>query len=224
MLKKHTHLHFTVMIVFVIILVFLYIQTTTAAPMPPRPVINHQSKECAEIVPGDECGDVVLPTGWEYLDPSNGEQCPQDYTIVELSPDWVHFKVPHCCTTGHSGSPGDCQDVVIHSSSRQCAFVEDIEKCASLPPGWEARNENCPADFEWVEDVVCPQAVTSATNTPSTLQPTEKSMSGIETSTPSHTQDKPNIPAEKRNPLIPCASIGLVLVGVFGLKLSHFKQ
>jgi hypothetical protein len=136
-----------------------------AAPMPPRTVINHETRQCAMLVPGDECGDVILPPGWDYLPP--GESCPAGYTTVDLRPDWAHFKVAHCCTEGHSGVSGDCEDLVIQPDKKICAFVDDIQSCsppnAHLPEGWisplqsagSAAPPLCPTDFTWVDDVIC---------------------------------------------------------------------
>ncbi len=204
------------------LMIFTYFGLTYAAPMPPRIVVNHQTRQCAEIVPGDECGDVVLPPDWEYLDPDAGEKCPESYTLIDLSPDWVHFKVSFCCTEGHSGVSGDCEDVVIRRSGRQCAFVDDINSCANLPDGWKAHRENCPVDFSWAEDVPCSggeavqtpvetaQSLTGAAATPgqSGTPPATKG----ELSTPVSARK----PAEARNPLLPCAAPGLALVMLFG--------
>ena len=185
---------------------------TFAAPMPPRLVVNHQTRQCAEIVPGDECGDVVLPPDWEYLEPTEGVKCPDDYTLVEFYPDWVHFKVSHCCTEGHSGVSGDCQDVVIQQSKRQCAFVDDIEKCTSLPDKWEAWGQNCPAEFEWTDDIACTEAETATTDVPATLLPTETKLPAEQTSIPTPTETEP----ATSKPLLPCLSPGLILAALLG--------
>lgn len=123
-----------------------------AAPMPPRTAVNHAARECAQVLPGDECGDAILPAGWEYVD----GDCPADYARVELRLQWSHFKAPFCCTEGHSGSRGDCEDVILQKDERRCAFVEDLGRCASLPPGWIALGKECPAGYEWVDDQACP--------------------------------------------------------------------
>ena len=201
-----------------ILLLLILNSMTYAAPMPPRPVINHQSRECAEIVPGGECGDVVLPPGWEYLDPDKGEQCPANYAFVELSPDWIHFKVSFCCTAGHSGASGDCEDVVVHQSDQQCAFVDDVRECASLPDGWEASGEDCPAEFEWVADVVCTGSDVDQELTPTVLPRTELASTLQPAVTPSPIPTEPTIPVDARNPLCPCASLGLALVALLSLR------
>ncbi len=192
-----------------------------AAPMPPSPVVNHQTRQCAVITPGDECGDVILPPGWEYLDEASGEVCPEGYTTIELRPDWAHFKVPHCCMEGHSGTSGDCEDVVIDQSSQRCAFVEDIQNCQGLPDGWEAWGENCPTKFEWVDDVICTGSQADQTQTPtppsqiertSTAPGSSSSGGGGQISTPVSTEAP-----EARNPLLPCSSAGMLLVAIAGM-------
>jgi hypothetical protein len=189
-----------------------------AAPMPPSPVVNHQTRQCAVITPGDECGDVILPPGWEYLDEAAGEVCPDGYTTIELRPEWAHFKVAHCCTEGHSGTSGDCQDVVIDQSSQRCGFVEDIQACAGLPEGWEAWGENCPTKFEWVEDIDCTGDQVGSTP-PTELDPTSANTNNdtsggggrIGTLEPSETTSRPAN-------AMPCPSVAMMLFSlvVFG--------
>jgi len=185
--------------------------------MPPRPVVNHSTRQCAVIVPGDECGDVILPTGWEYLDEAAGEKCPDGYSTIELHPEWAKFKVEHCCMEGHSGVAGDCQDVVIRQSNRQCAFVEDIQICTALPKGWEAWGKNCPTGFEWVDQVNCTVSSTTVSTPPSELEPTsttpksDTTGSGGMVATP-----EPTELAEAHNPLLPCPSVAMALAGLVG--------
>ena len=204
------------------VLLLISISVAYAAPMPRRTLVNHKTQQCAQITPGDECGDVILPPDWEYQDPSLGEKCPDNYTLVDLRPEWMGFKAPHCCTEGHSGSGGDCQDVVIQQSQRQCAFVEDIQKCSSLPDGWDIWGQNCSIDFKWVEDVVCIGAESSPTVTPTHLEPTETTPAVQLTDTPTATQTEPVGPANVRNPLCPCASLGLVLVALLVVGFRRF--
>jgi hypothetical protein len=186
-----------------------------AAPMPQRTVVNHKTHQCAQITPGDECGDVILPPDWEYLDPSLGEKCPDNYTLVDIQLKWMQFKSQMCCSEGHSGSRGNCKDVVTEPTKRQCAFVEDIQKCPVLPEGWQAWGQNCPVDFYWTKDVVCTGKESS---------PTMNSTGGIQTEPASSVQPTETPPAEQptnspdaRNPLFPCASSGLVLFALCGL-------
>ena len=187
------------------------------APMPPRTLVNHKSKQCAQIVPGDECGDVVLPTDWEYLD--SGGKCPENYTTIELHPDWVHFKTTFCCSEGHSGSPGDCQDVISQQAGRKCAFVDDIQKCSSLPEGWEAWGKDCPVDFEWQEEVVaCASSENNPTDQATGGTPAGAVSSNEQQPTPPPAQSQTTTTPYARNPLFPCGSVGLALIVVLWLR------
>lgn len=70
-------------------------------------------------------------------------------------------KSEFCCTIGHSGSRGDCEDVVVNYIKQKCAFVKDINKCGKLPQDWKQAEETelegriCPSlDFEWLDDAL----------------------------------------------------------------------
>jgi hypothetical protein len=183
------------------------------APMPPLTVINHKTHQCAQIVPGDECGDVILPADWVYLDPALGETCPADYTMIDLRPEWVHFKVSFCCSEGHSGSSGDCQDVVVEQKGQQCAFVDDIQKCTGLPQGWKAWGKNCPAGFTWVDDVTC----TTGEGNPEATAAGE-----LQSKPPTQTQPAQSIATaapDVRNPLLPCGSVLVISCGLAVLRI-----
>jgi len=129
-------------------------QRAFAAPAPPQLVVNHESKQCAEFVAGDECVSCSPPAGWEVLGNQWETECPAGYTQVEIVPVCTPHKVTFCCTEGHSGAPGDCEDVVINESAEQCAFVEDIDACPALPGGWEKHGADCPY-YDWAEDIPC---------------------------------------------------------------------
>jgi hypothetical protein len=192
-----------------------------AAPMPPRTLINHKTHQCAQITPGDECGDVLLPPDWEYLDTASGEKCPENYAIIDLRPEWAHFKAQHCCSEGHSGSPGDCQDVVTQPNRRQCAFVEDIQTCSSLPKGWKAWGKNCPVGFKWTDEIVCTSNATSPVVNATSPAQTEPALTTQLTDTPPANPTKPTTPPYARNPLFPCASSGLALIVLCGVVLRR---
>jgi hypothetical protein len=136
---------------------------TLAAPLPPLRVVNHQTKECNEIpFGGDECMDCFPPAGWEVLGVAYDVPCPADYAVVEgVNYNCQPFKNQFCCSEGHSGAPGDCQDLVVNDRVKQCAFVEDISGC-ELPQRWskrpdtvELRNWVCPAGYEWLDTLEC---------------------------------------------------------------------
>jgi hypothetical protein len=203
------------------VLLLITISVAYAAPMPLRIVVNHQTRQCAHVTTGDECGDVILPPDWEYLDPSLGEKCPDNYTFIDLWPEWTHFKAPFCCSEGHSGSSGDCQDVITQQTKRQCAFVEDIQKCSSLPEGWKTWGQNCPAGFEWTSDMVCSGSESSPVVKATSAAQTVPALTSQLTDTPPANQTQPATPPNARNPLFPCASSGLALIVLCGVVLRR---
>ena len=144
-----------ILLLALIILLFLVgAEATAAAPLPPELAVNHETKECAEFWGGDECVRCSVPEGWEILGDTWEAECPADYAMVEITPECSSAKVPFCCTEGHSGLAGDCDDVVINRLARHCAFVEDIANCPALPLGWARHGEDCPY-YDWADDVEC---------------------------------------------------------------------
>jgi hypothetical protein len=148
---------------FLVAIVFLFGigQTVLAEPAPPKLVVNHDTKECAEIFGGDECMDCFPPEGWEILGWSYQAECPQGYTFTEVEENCIPFKDEFCCTEGHSGVAGDCADMVINKRNFQCAFVDDVNAC-NLPEPWLAKPEGmavgnwtCPSRYQWVDDLDC---------------------------------------------------------------------
>jgi hypothetical protein len=129
-------------------------QRAFAAPAPPELVVNHETKQCAEFVAGDDCVNCSPPEGWEVLGGWGEVECPEGYTGVEIQAVCQAAKNDFCCTEGYSGAPGDCEDVVISKGAEQCAFVEDINDCPALPEGWEKYGADCPY-YDWVENVAC---------------------------------------------------------------------
>jgi hypothetical protein len=129
-------------------------QRVFAAPAPPELMINRESRQCAEYWAGDECLSCSAPAGWEILGRLPEAECPDGYTEVEIDRTCSAHKVEFCCTEGHSGAPGDCEDVVINRAKEQCAFVEDIGECPALPGGWEKHGVDCPY-YEWADQVDC---------------------------------------------------------------------
>ena len=103
--------------------------------LPPVRAINAETKQCADFFMGDECTSCVLPEGWEEI---RTEVCPPGYAALEGDPFCQSTKGQFCCTDEHSGSDGDCEDLVINNDQKLCTFVEDINKCESLPDRWTA--------------------------------------------------------------------------------------
>jgi hypothetical protein len=140
-----------------------------AAPVPPVIVVNDDTQQCAMMFAGDECTDCFPAEGWESLGPEG--QCPAGYTMID-NVDYTcqHFKVQFCCSEGHSGASGDCQDLVVNDESKQCAFIADIQAC-TLPAGWSAKPARveapdwvCPAEYQWIDELAC----ATGTSTPAT--------------------------------------------------------
>jgi hypothetical protein len=158
-----------------LVLLFPLAPTTLAAPLPPIRVVDHQTQECSEIpFGGDECMDCFPQEGWEVLGVAYDVPCPAGYAVVEsVDYDCQPFKNQFCCSEGHSGVPGDCQDLVVNGRAKQCAFVDDIADC-ELPRRWSKRPDTvdlrdwvCPANYEWLETLEC----SSESSSPSATLP-----------------------------------------------------
>lgn len=120
---------------------------------PPDLYVNHQTKECALFYPDSVCTTCIPPEGWAMYSKGPDGPCPMGYTEVEIKPYCYSSKSSFCCTEGHSGAPGLCKDMVINRSTKQCAFVDDIDACATLPKGWQQPNDGtlCPfKDYSWL--------------------------------------------------------------------------
>ena len=79
-----------------ILLTFGVAQTVFATPDAPRVVINHTTRECDPLVYWrDECGEIILPSDWEYHTES---ACPAEYTVTELERlPWDMYQSDFCC-------------------------------------------------------------------------------------------------------------------------------
>ena len=132
-----------------------------AAPAPPLTAANHETKECGMMPGGDECANCYPTGGWVLLGDGFDVECPAGYASAEPEYACDHFKVAHCCTEGHSGSSGDCTDLIISHRHDKCAFVDEIEGCkpprewTRQPNGKRAQDWLCPANYEWVDDLDC---------------------------------------------------------------------
>jgi len=98
------------------------------------------------------------PDGWEALGWSYEVECPEGYTFTQVDEICTPFKNEFCCTDGHSGVHGDCDDLVVNETVQECTFVTDINACY-LSADWEARSTNgywtCPRNFEWADNLEC---------------------------------------------------------------------
>ena len=133
-----------------------------AAPMPPKIVVNHELKQCGEIFGGDECMDCFPMEGWEVLGFYPEVKCPEGYTMLEeVNYTCEGFRNQRCCSEGHSGAAGNCEDLAINHASRECVFVTDLAAC-DLPGKWERRSAtadrygwDCPSNYSWLLDSTC---------------------------------------------------------------------
>lgn len=104
-------------------------------------VVNHSTKECALMYGGDECERCSPQEGWQVLEGAFGlEDCPSGYSVLDdapFRPLCSPLKSTFCCSTPHTGSSGNCSDVVVNRATERCGFVEDINACPRLPQGWE---------------------------------------------------------------------------------------
>lgn len=82
--------------------------TGVNAPMPPEVAVNHETKQCATVIRGDECVTCNLPVGWEIIGRAPEAQCPAGYAEVDLQLECKGEKRLRCCLPGHSGGQGDC--------------------------------------------------------------------------------------------------------------------
>jgi hypothetical protein len=65
-----------VIILSLLVLPFIVI----AAPLIPAIAVNDSIRACFTYTPGDECGNAILPDGWERLD--GGSRCPMGYSML----------------------------------------------------------------------------------------------------------------------------------------------
>jgi len=144
-----------ILLAFIVILISSSVFASQALP---RYGINEQTKECSEFFMGDECRSCTMPNGWEMIDEF---QCPESYKQIQADSLCTPNKNTFCCTVQHSGSKGDCEDVVVNEIEQKCAFVEDINKCEKLPTDWNQAEEFdfwgklCPSlEYEWLEETL----------------------------------------------------------------------
>lgn len=132
-----------------------------ATPTLPVIVVNHSTRQCAEVIQGDDCGWCEPLEGWEVLGYSSGTTCPDGYEDLGyqgMTGECRAYKSQFCCSS--HAHHGDCEDLVINESEHLCAFVEEIEGC-TLPEGWASAGDTtqwsgrCPYEYQWVGDIAC---------------------------------------------------------------------
>jgi len=142
-------------IIFAVIFITLMSSSVFASMAMPRYGVNKQTKECSEFFMGDECVHCTFPDGWQMIKES---QCPTGYKEVQKNLVCTSNKNFFCCSVGHSGANGDCEDVVVNDIEQKCAFVEDINECEKLPENWIQAEKTefgrvCPSwEYEWLNE------------------------------------------------------------------------
>ena len=123
-----------------------------AAPAPQEIIVNNATKECSSFSRGDECVSCAIPEGWESLG-YGVEECPQGYTETSASRDCTASRSSRCCSEGHSGAAGDCDDVVVNDVAKLCAFRN--ESACATGEGWAGpatESGFCPQNYTWAKD------------------------------------------------------------------------
>jgi hypothetical protein len=149
------------------------VSPAAATPTAPVTIVNHTTKQCAEVIQGDDCHWCDLVAGWEILGPSGQAGCPPGYADLGyqgMSGQCRAYKSQFCCTSPQHH--GDCSDLVVNEALKQCAFVEEISGCI-LPEGWTSAGDTtqwqgrCPTDWwsGWVPDIACLTSADVATLT-----------------------------------------------------------
>lgn len=110
---------------------------------------------CGEFIPGDECSQSSPSRQWTEL----SGPCPKSYQNNIKIPAFQkeYYKNEFCCTSGHSGSAGNCVDLVINKSEKKCAFVRKIENCKKIPILWskpETEDRLCPSNYSWNKELL----------------------------------------------------------------------
>lgn len=145
--------------------------TLFATPTAPVILANHETRECSQVIQGDDCSWCEPPAGWEVLGPAGVTSCPEGYATVDRpAMDCRRYETPFCCSGGvHRG---DCEDMVVDQASATCGFVAEIEGC-TLPANWQSRPASvevldwaCPAGYGWAQDEVACLAAAQPTSSP----------------------------------------------------------
>jgi hypothetical protein len=152
-------------VLFAVLIVSLFVTSPAAAtPTPPVLVVNHNTKQCAGFIQGDDCHWCEPLEGWEILGYAREVSCPagyEDLGFQGMTGNCRGYKNQFCCSNGTHR--GDCEDLVINESEKLCAFVEEITGC-SLPEGWASAAPTTewdglcphwPDTYQWVLDIAC---------------------------------------------------------------------
>jgi hypothetical protein len=130
-----------------------------ATPTPPVLIVNGETRECSQVIQGDDCSWCDLPAGWEILGPAGQTSCPEGYAqVANPGMECRLYETPFCCSGGvHRGY---CEDMVIDHDAATCGFVRDIQGCR-LPESWQSRpatvnpaHWSCPPGYAWTQEAV----------------------------------------------------------------------
>lgn len=73
----------------IFIVLFLTLGQNSFAEAVPQLIVNHETKECAEFIPSDECIDCFADEGWEAVGLVSENECPQGYVKAEYVPKTI---------------------------------------------------------------------------------------------------------------------------------------
>jgi len=135
--------------------------TLFATPTPPVILANHGTRECSQVIQGDDCSWCEPPAGWEVLGLAGVAPCPEGYAQVDPPRmECRSYETPFCCSGGvHRGN---CENMVVDEAAATCGFVRDVQGCI-LPANWQSRpagvaagDWSCPEGYGWLQgEVAC---------------------------------------------------------------------
>ncbi|MFH1664119.1 MAG: hypothetical protein ABH986_04915 [archaeon] len=145
-----------------IVFVLFFLMLNSSAELVALPtMVNNETMQCLDTLGkfgGDECTICSiegLGQEWEQLNSIN--ECPPEYEFVKLEAIGAEYvckasKDAFCCTIRHSGSGGDCKNLIINNKEKKCAFLEDNTTKCYPPKDWEKSSELCPIEYKWIEN------------------------------------------------------------------------
>jgi len=76
-----------ILLLIIFSILFLTFGQNSFAETAPQLIVNHETKECVELILGNECMACSIPEGWEILGPVSENECPAGYAKVEYFPE-----------------------------------------------------------------------------------------------------------------------------------------
>ena len=150
------------LVLLTVIFVLVPLSISLAEPGLNNVVVNHEENLCyPEFLAGDECQTCHPPEEWTVLGIAGEVVCPKNYRIIsELAGSCTGYKTNYCCSASSSGF-GDCEDLLVNNQEKKCAFVKDIDLCATLPSDWKPASRGefgakfCPTGYGWLDNIAC---------------------------------------------------------------------